>query len=255
MVDQPKYMPYQASDSSTTASRPGRSCRDGRARPAPGRPRVDTGRSRQPRRLHPPEGSTRSSCSTVEARHPRRSRPGPRAVQHLLLPLPRPDRRRQRHDRPARVLAAAVVPSRDPRLREAPAGHFFRRHHQRLRGHVLVRLPDPARRPLGDRRLHPGPATEPERPARRPAAGRPREAARGGPVANERDHDAAATAPNPLNDHPARRLARSAAWPAPAPSAWRSGWSGPALRPSTSSRPTSPPTCSGSGSAWGASRS
>ena len=69
-----------------------------------------------------------------------------------------------------------------------PRRALLPRDHQRLRRDVLVRLADPARRPLGDHRLRPGPATQPERRARRPARrpsgrSRPRRRAR----RNERD--------------------------------------------------------------------
>ena len=59
-------------------------------------------------------------------------------------------------------------------LRDAPVGHFFDVITQRPRRDVLVRLAHPPPRPLGDRRLHPGPPTEPVRRGRRPPAAGPR---------------------------------------------------------------------------------
>src|ERR1043165_2569153 len=67
--------------------------------------------------------------------------------------LPRPLRRRHRHDRVARLPAAAVVPHRRAAHRQDRA--LLRRHDERLRGHAAVRGADPGGGPLGDRRLHP----------------------------------------------------------------------------------------------------
>ena len=159
---------------------------DGRPGPAPRQAGVRHRRGRrQARRLHPAEG-VRPGREARPGRGPRGAPDGPgagpRAVQHLLLPLPRPDRRRQRDDRPARVLAAPVVLRRSDPAPRGPRRALLRRHHQRLRRDVFLRLADPAGRPLGDRRLHPGLATEParhaRRPARRPSGRGPRRTAR-----------------------------------------------------------------------------
>ena len=56
---------------------------------------------------------------------------GPRAVQHLLLRMPRLRRRCRRHGRPARLPAAAELPR--SAAGQCAGRAFRRRHHQRLR--------------------------------------------------------------------------------------------------------------------------
>ena len=75
------------------------------------------------------------------------------ALPHLLHALPLRTGRRQRHDRAARLPAAAVLSHR-PAAPGADAA-FLRRDHAWLRRDVLVRRPGRAGRPLGDRRLYP----------------------------------------------------------------------------------------------------
>ena len=78
-----------------------------------------------------------------------------------------------------------------PRLRERRRRRLLlRRHHQRLRRHAELRRAGAGRRPLGDRRLHPRPAAQPERDrsptcrrAARQAADEAAIAARGAPSA------------------------------------------------------------------------
>ncbi len=72
-----------------------------------------------------------------------------------LRAVPRPCRRRPRHDRPAR-LSARRPPIYIERLRDAPVAAFLRRHHQWLWRHVSLRGARRAAGPLGDRRLYPG---------------------------------------------------------------------------------------------------
>ena len=87
--------------------------------------------------------STRSRSPVTRAAA--RARPG--ALQHLLLALPRPDRQRQRHDRAARLSAAAVVPHR---AAARGAGRLLlRRDHQRLRRHAELRAAGPGRTTAG----------------------------------------------------------------------------------------------------------
>ena len=103
--------------SSPTASRPGRLVAGTVARgQLRGRPaRSTTGRSGgQARRRR---SRSRSTARSLER--------GPRAVQDLLHPLPRPHGRRPGDDRPARLLAAAVVPRAERARADAPVGHFF----------------------------------------------------------------------------------------------------------------------------------
>src|SRR3954452_13153708 len=115
--------------------------------------------------------------------HQRAAAARPGALQHLLLPLPRPARPGQRHDRAARLQAADLVPHR-------AAAHgadrlLLQRDDRRLRRDADLRAADPGARPLGDRRLHPRPPVQPERQSGGP--GRP---AAGGPAAR-------ATGPQP----------------------------------------------------------
>ena len=80
----------------------------GRARPA-----------RRGRRASTPARSTAQPVARASrCRSPRELlERGQRALQHLLLALPRPHRQRRRHDRAARLPAAAVVPHRPPAQR------------------------------------------------------------------------------------------------------------------------------------------
>ena len=170
MVIQPKIQRRtRRATSSTTASRrgpwsPARS---------PGASSGSTGRTTRAGRASCWSTTSRSRPSPEKAETGRdaeegRSRPGPRpgAVQHLLLPLPRPTGRRPGHDRPARA-------SRRPRRSTSdgsatrPPGHFFNVITNGYGAMYSYASRDPGRRPLGDRRLHPGAAAEPERPARR----------------------------------------------------------------------------------------
>src|SRR5438128_2999887 len=92
-----------------------------------------------------------------------------RALRHLLLALPRPRRHGRRHGRPARLHGTTVLPRRPPAAgaRRTPG----RRHDARVGDHAALRRAGAARRPLGDRRLHPRAPAEPARTARRRAAG------------------------------------------------------------------------------------
>ena len=78
-----------------------------------------------------------TSCRSRSTHDGARPRPG--ALQHLLHAVPRPDRRRQRHGRAARLSAAAVVPHRSAAQRRGRL--LLRRDDQRLRP-----MPDYARR-------------------------------------------------------------------------------------------------------------
>ncbi len=92
---------------------------------------------------------------------------GPRtgALRHLLLALPRPDRRRRRHDRAARLPQTADVPPGPAAA--GGAGLHLRRHHERFRGDARLRPADPGAGPVGDRGLHQGAAAQPARDDRR----------------------------------------------------------------------------------------
>ena len=83
------------------------------------------------------------------------------ALQHLLLALPRPHRRRQRHDRPARLQAAAAR-STSTGCAQTPVGYFFDVITNGF-GAMPTTRPRSRRRPLGDRRLHPRAAAQPAR--------------------------------------------------------------------------------------------
>ena len=65
---------------------------------------------------------------------------GPAALRHLLRALPRPDGQRQRHGRPARLPAAAVLPHR-PAARRA-GRPLLRRDDERLRRDARLRRAD-----------------------------------------------------------------------------------------------------------------
>ena len=95
----------------------------------------------------------------------------PRALQRVLLAVPRPDGAGQRHGGAARVPRAAVVPRGAAAQR---AGRLFlRRADQRLRRHVGLRGAGAGGRPLGDRRVHPRAAVQPARHGRRRACRAP----------------------------------------------------------------------------------
>src|SRR5256885_1679246 len=66
-----------------------------------------------------------------------------------------------------------------------PGGALLRRDDQRLRGDAGLRASGGRARPLGDRGLHPRPAAQPERDARRRAAGGAAGARDGGPAMSE----------------------------------------------------------------------
>ena len=122
----------------------------GRARHAAGRRGVLHRQERQ--------GDGRRAAVPADAAGARSRRA---ALQHLLHAVPRPDRQRQRHDRAARLPAAAVVPHRPA----APGADraLLRRDDQRLRRDAGLPGADRAARSLGDRRLRPRAATEPAR--------------------------------------------------------------------------------------------
>ena len=88
---------------------------------------------------------------------------GHERLRHLLLRMPQPHRRRQRHDPGARLSPSAIVPHRHGSHRDHRTP--LRRHDQWIRRDAAVRKDDSAARPLGDRRLHPRAAAQ---PARRP---------------------------------------------------------------------------------------
>ena len=69
------------------------------------------------------------------------------ALQHLLLAVPRPARRRQRHDPVARLPPSAVVPHRRAAHRED--GTLLRRDDQRIRRHAVVRAAGSGRTTAG----------------------------------------------------------------------------------------------------------
>ena len=110
----------------------------------------------------------RRRCAEQAAADGRVVGPRPSAVRHFLLALPRRRWRWQRHHRPARHAASDQLSRRPVADGGRPA--FLRRHHQRLRRDVFLRLARAAARPLGDRRLYPGVAVEPPRVDRRCAA-------------------------------------------------------------------------------------
>src|SRR5437762_933945 len=105
------------------------------------------------------------------------------ALQYFLHALSRPDRRRTRHGGPPRVPAATVFARRTAARR--PGRPLLRRDDQRPRRHARLRVADPGRRSLGDRRLRQGApalavragvrrsARETRRARRGRAAGRP----------------------------------------------------------------------------------
>src|SRR5262249_14363395 len=102
----------------------------------------------------------------------RGARPRRAAVQHLLLAVPRRVGQRPRHDRPARLQTAAVVPHRPAAA--GAARPFLRRHDDALRRDAGLQGTDRAARSLGDCGVHPRAAAEPARDflgfiARRPA--------------------------------------------------------------------------------------
>ncbi len=77
--------------------------------------------------------------------HARGSRPRRGALQHLLLALPRPDRRRQRHGRAAR-LPAGRRRTTSTGCAQAPVGLFLRRDDERLRRDAGLPVADSGRR-------------------------------------------------------------------------------------------------------------
>ena len=122
----------------------------------------------------------RTSTSSRSRSTDEPDRAGPRALPGLLHPLPRPARRRPGDGRPPRLLAAADVPRRVPP--EDPGRPLLQRDHQRLRGDVLLRGPDPGPAPLGHRGLHPDPPVQPGRQPRGPDRRRAEDPGRGRPA-------------------------------------------------------------------------
>ena len=120
--------------------------------------RADAGR-----RLRSPRSRCRSTRELLAARSG--------ALRHLLRALPRPARRRRRHDRPARLQAAGVVPRRAAarRRRRATIFDVMTNGFGQMPSYAA---PDPARGSLGDRRLRPRPAAVAERARRDAHAGR-----------------------------------------------------------------------------------
>ena len=92
---------------------------------------------------------------------PRRCSSGPAALRHLLLHVPRPHRQRRRHDRAARLHAAALVPH--AQAAQARGGYYFQVITNGYGAMPDYSAPDQAEGPLGDHRLCPRPAAEPER--------------------------------------------------------------------------------------------
>ena len=99
-----------------------------------------------------------------------RARPG--ALQHLLLAVPLADRRRQRHDRAARLQAAAVVLTTRG-CGTCRSGYFYDVITNGFGQMQDYAAQVAAGRSLGDRRLHPRAAVQPERDHRRRSGGRP----------------------------------------------------------------------------------
>ena len=100
-----------------------------------------------------------------------RARPG--ALPHLLHALPFRAGRRPRHDRAAR-LSRRRPPTTSIGCAQAPVQHFYDVITQRPRRDVFLCQPRAAGGPLGDRRLYPRPAAQPERdrwPTCRPTSG------------------------------------------------------------------------------------
>ena len=160
MHDQPKYKPLPRRASSSTTAAPSRPFVDGTV--ARGTLREDDAL------LHRQVRTTSSSTELPVPVTAELLERGQRRVPDLLLALPRPHRHRRRHDRPARLQAAHLLP-RGP---AAPGARrlLLRRDHQRLRRDVGLRGPGAGRGPLGDRRLRARAAAQPVRPGR----GRPR---------------------------------------------------------------------------------
>src|SRR4051794_15783396 len=130
--------------------------------PAPGphhRPRRPAGGGRL-HRPRPRQQADRPDAARDQGR-PRAAAARPGALQHLLLSVPRPARRRQRHDRAARLQASDLVPHRA--AAHGPDRLLLQRDDRRLRRDADLRAADPGARPLGDRRLHPCPPVQPER--------------------------------------------------------------------------------------------
>ena len=161
---QPRYNPYDPSDFLPTAGR----------RASPWRERC---RAQRRGRLGRTMRSLTAECSTGQevrrislSGHARRAGSRARAVQYFLRAVPWLG-----GDGDGMIVQRGfqAPPSYHiDRLRNAPAGPFLQRDHQRFRRDVPVRLSRAAARPLGDHRVHPGAAIEPPGEHRRRAAKR-----------------------------------------------------------------------------------
>ena len=149
---------------------------DGQSSPAAGRrATVRAGAARRSddiRAVVRPGHEAANAADDVPVRdHQGRPRARQAAVRHLLRRLPRRDRRRQRHDRAARVRPAAVSFARAARSNgRSPAGHFFNVITNGWGAMYSYNDRIVPRRPLADRRVRARAAAEPARRGRSAAA-------------------------------------------------------------------------------------